>query len=70
MTFKVAGVRRFVCRNSRYSSIDGCMLFPLLLVIDLPCYSTTAIQILRHVNTRHEASTCCTFSAMSELFLT
>ncbi len=49
MTFTVAGARRFVCRNSRYCSREGCIVFPLPLVIDHPCYFTTAVQILRHV---------------------
>jgi hypothetical protein len=32
MTFKVAGARRSVCRNSRYRSIEGCILS---LIIEL-----------------------------------
>jgi hypothetical protein len=44
MTFMAAGVRRFVCKNTMYCSIDGCS--SLSHMIDLRCYSTTAIQIL------------------------
>lgn len=46
MTFMAAGARRFVCKNTMYCSIDGCIRSPLSRMIDLRCYSTTAIQIL------------------------
>jgi hypothetical protein len=69
MTFRVASARRFECRKLRYCSIDGCMLFPFSPLVDAPCYSTTAIPILRDVNARDEEPRCCTFSGMFESFL-
>src|ERR1700693_2135610 len=64
MTFKVAGVRRLLCRNSRYCSIEECILSPLSGVNELLCFFTTPVQILRHVKTMHEQLRFCTFSVM------
>src|SRR5258706_1424374 len=64
MTFKFAGARRFVCRNSRYCSIEGCILSPLSPIIELllfyhshtdsaTCgnkeYMAQMLHLLRHV---------------------
>src|SRR5450759_703483 len=52
-------------RNARYCSIEECILSPLALVNELLCYSTTPIQILRHVKTMSNYMDCLLYTSPS-----